>query len=90
MENNIPKTTLIGAQYGAQRVEITTDLTRVCSNKLVISIHCIGLIVTASNVDLFTPTVIILILRMVFYNTGSTLLAVCVLRDDVYCPWGLG
>lgn len=29
LENTIPKTTLTGAQYGAQRVEITSDLPRV-------------------------------------------------------------
>lgn len=57
--------------------------------KVVISVHCIGSIVAGYNADLFALTVVFYP-RVLYCNSSSILLAVCVPCGNVYCPWGLG
>ena len=64
-----------GAQRGARRVEITTNLTRACENKFVLSIH---------SVDLCILRVAALVFKALLCITS---LAVCSSSSTAYHPW---
>ena len=80
-------TVLFGAQRGARRVEIMTDLTRVCLIGFVISIYCFGLIVTRHNAVLLALKVVALDLRA---SACHTLLTAGISCFIVYRLRGLG